>query len=284
MHPSKPQRFPTGDTNGGVVRLHDLGALVFEGTDVAGFLQGYLTTDTAALSATPQFTAMCNIKGRAVCTGYARLDGQSVTLILHRSLCSIVLDFLRPYLAFSKATASIAPGHILGALHWNPVLPNSPPLTGGRIDETRQLLVVDDATANQLANEAPELPRMQWDEMLIERREVWLQAETSGRFLPQMIGLEELGAVSFAKGCYLGQEVVARAQHRGKVKRRLATLDWSGAPPSPGTAIEAADREVGTLVLSAGSNEAGRALAVLARGQPGPFRSPQSATVFHLSR
>ena len=284
MCPEQPKQSPTTDAGGGIVPLHDLGILVFEGTDAIGFLQGYLTTDTAELAEHPagrlQFTAMCNIKGRVVCTGYARLDGQAVTLILHRSLCSIVLDFLRPYVAFSRTVASAVPGRIFGVLHWGPAPASQGPLPGGHIDEARQLLVLDDAMVNERLRDAPELPRTRWDRLLIERREVWLQAETSGKFLPQMIGLDELGAVNFSKGCYLGQEVVARAQHRGQVKRRLTVLDWSGAPPAPGTAIEAAGREVGTVVSSTGSHEAGQALAVMVLGQSGPLSSPRTATRF----
>ena len=117
---------------------------------------------------------------------------------------------------------------------------------------------------------------------LVERREVWLTADTSGRFLPQMIGLDRIGAVSFSKGCYLGQEVVARAQHLGEVKRKLSALDWSGIAPSPGTVVEADGRNAGTVVAVAGAEKGGSALAVLREGLPGPFSAPASGTDFVL--
>lgn len=282
MRPEDQQPSPTTDAGSGLVALHDLGVLRFEGADAAGFLQGYLTTDTAQLDGGPRFTAMCNIKGRVVCTGYAWLEDLAVTLVTHRSLHPILLDFLRPYLAFSKTSASPLPSTVVGALQWEPASPSKSTLSGGALDDARRLYSVDPAEAVEILAREPALDRRRWDDALIERREVWVQADTSGRFLPQMLGLEELGAVSFAKGCYLGQEVVARAQHRGQVKRRLSRLDWAGPAPAPGSAVEASGREVGTVLCTAGSGTSGKALAVLVRDQAGPLSAAQSSTRFHL--
>ena len=96
-----------------------------------------------------------------------------------------------------------------------------------------------------------------------------------------MLGLEELGAVSFTKGCYLGQEVVARAQHRGQVKRRLSVLDWQGDQPSVGAAILGDGRQVGTVVAAtraADGADAGKALGVLQIGHKGPLSVTESET------
>lgn len=263
-----------------VVRLDDVGLLRFQGPDVIGFLQGYLTSDALELGDDPKFTAICNIRGRAVCTGYAWLDGQAVLLALHRSLCGTLQDFLRPYLVFSKTALSDASSSavVLGDLGGGgQAVPGL--LSAHRLDERRRLLLMspDDAAADLAAD-----VRMYWDLALIERREVWLTAGTSGRFLPQMIGLDRIGAVSFSKGCYLGQEVVARAQHLGEVKRKLAALHWSGVPPSPGTVVEANGRNAGTVVAVAGTEEGGSALAVLREGLKGPFSAPESGTAFVL--
>lgn len=286
MRPEQHQQSPTSDVDRGIVLLDDLATIVFDGADVAGFLQGYLTTDTSELGGDPQFTALCNIKGRVVCTGYAWLENQAVTLVVHRSLCPVVMDFLRPYLAFSKTCAAEASSRVVGTLHRDAAAAVraalAAALAGGRIDELRHLYALDETVAGDFLERTQILAPGVWELALVDRREVWVQAETSARFLPQMLGLDELGAVSFSKGCYLGQEVVARAQHRGKVKRKLTTLDWSGAPPSTGAAIEADGREVGTVVASAGSGSAGGALAVLVRGHPGPFLSPQTDTRFSL--
>ena len=267
-----------------LVPLDDIGLLRFEGPDVIGFLQGYLTSDAAELGGEARFTAICDIRGRAVCTGYAWLDGQTVTLALHRSLCPIVQEFLRPYLAFSRTGLSDASEEslVVGVLGKAGQAIAGVPAPIRRLDDTRQLAVLPGNASVEAVAEQDPAQRASWDLAGIERREVWLTADTSGEFLPQMIGLDEIGAVSFSKGCYLGQEVVARAQHLGEVKRRLAALDWSGVPPSPGMRVEASGRRVGTVVGVAGLAEEGSALAVLRAGQSGPFTAPQSSAAFVL--
>ena len=274
MQADVPPREPS------VVPLDDIGLLRFEGPDVVGFLQGYLTSDALALGDDPKFTAMCDIRGRAVCTGYAWLDGQAITLALHRSLCATVRDFLRPYLMFSKTRLSDASSDfvVLGALG---DVAQADSASVRRLGDGRRLWVAPrDGSVDMGAG--TDAARTRWHLASIERREVWLTAATSGQFLPQMIGLDEIGAVSFSKGCYLGQEVVARAQHLGAVKRRLADLDWTGVAPSPGTRVEGNGRRVGTVVAAAGSADAGRALAVLRTGLTGRFFSPLSHTDFVL--
>ena len=282
----------SGD-GGGLVRLDDLGTLVFHGPDVADFLQGYLTTDTADLGDGPRFTAICNIKGRVICTGYAWLEGTTATFVVHRSLCSVVMGFLRPYLAFSRTDAGAGSVDVVGALDCDPSAEGN---ASHRLDPRRRLLLVGEGNAaGKPPGRLPFLDRAHWDRATIRRREVWLQATTSGAFLPQMIALDELDAVNFAKGCYLGQEVVARAQHRGKVKRRLTALHWSGTPPCPGDGIESNGREVGTLVAATGSAGSGdesdrsdaspargEALAVLLGGHEGPFATGPATTLTRI--
>jgi len=92
----------------------------------------------------------------------------------------------------------------------------------------------------------------------------WIRTSTSGEFLPQMIGLKRLNAVSFSKGCYLGQEVVTRAEHRGKVKRRLHLLHTSGSSiVEVGRSVFVGSRPeqaVGSIIGSARHPEGGQQL------------------------
>ena len=271
----------------GALRLHDLGLLRFAGQDSAAFLQGYLTTDANALNEAPTFTAMCNIKGRTVLTGYAWREGPCVMLLLHRTLCAVALDFLRPYLAFSKTRAAdlSAAGGIMGAIGLN----LGPPALN--LDADRQVLLPKagessgDYGSSQLesiSKNAPPLSPGGWRRAAIDRREVWLEAATSGAFLPQMLALDELGAVSFTKGCYLGQEVIARAQHRGQVKRRLTRLEWSGAPVAVGAEVQDAEgRTAGAIVAATADGHAGTALAVVAESAEPPLSAHKGTTKFN---
>ena len=280
--PQTSRTTPSGDAEGksGTLVLDDLGALTFEGPDSASFLQGYLTTDLNALGTEPAFTAMCNIKGRVVLTGYAWRDRERVTLAVHQSLCPLALAFLRPYLAFSKTQASDATDDciLIGAVGLS--LP--PPARD--LDGERQLVVLHDGDkdkAKGILAAGPALDMSDWRTASIVRREVWLEAATSGSFLPQMLALDELGAVSFTKGCYLGQEIVARAQHRGVVKRQLKTLAWTDEEPHIGAELRGANGNAAGVVIAtaADSPSTGSALAVMGRFAIEPFTIKGSASV-----
>ena len=93
-----------------------------------------------------------------------------------------------------------------------------------------------------------------------------ITSETTDQFIPQMLNLDLLDFISFKKGCYTGQEVVARAHYLGAVKRRmyLLALDTDSVPASGQTLSNSEGKQLGTIV-NAESNEQGKveALAVL---------------------
>ena len=83
-----------------------------------------------------------------------------------------------------------------------------------------------------------------------------MSAAVSEQYLPQMLKLDEQGAVDFDKGCYLGQEIVARAQFRGAVKRTLVPFSWRDARPEIGAEWPATG-----IVIDASDDGQGLALA-----------------------
>ncbi|GIX30482.1 MAG: hypothetical protein KatS3mg124_0954 [Porticoccaceae bacterium] len=90
-----------------------------------------------------------------------------------------------------------------------------------------------------------------------------LTAATSGLFVPQMLNYQATGAVSFRKGCYTGQEVVARLQYRGKPKRWLHHLRLPGsAPPPPGAELTSPEGEAATVVAAVADGDRLELLAV----------------------
>ena len=284
--PQTSRTSPTGGAEGktGALALEDLGALTFDGPDSAAFLQGYLTIDLDALGSEPAFTAMCNIKGRTVLTGYAWREDERVTIIVHRSLCALALSFLAPYLAFSKTRASDATTHctLIGAMGLNL------PAPARDLDAERQIMLLPGEGVNEakrLLAAGPTLSANDWRHAAIAKREVWLETATSGFFLPQMLALDELGAVSFAKGCYLGQEVVARAQHRGEVKRKLTTLAWTEDQPHVGAELRGANGHAAGVVVATAAKSAneGTALAVMGRHAIEPFTIKGSASTLRTS-
>jgi folate-binding protein YgfZ len=258
----------------GLAWLPDYAVVSFEGTDVLRFLQGYLTCDTAALTPTQlQPAAFCSLKGRVVLNGWCTAPGpEQVLLVTHRSVVEILANLLKVYLRFSKTRLVDLRDErlVFGGLHAG---------AGGLpLDAARELLVCASiAEAEALWQAHAHIAAANWDAAMIAAGLPLVSAPTSDAFLPQMLNLPAQGAIDFAKGCYLGQEVVARAQHRGQVKRHLARLAWRGAE-MPAAGAELADAE-------------GRARAVVIQSAPEPTTAQagtclavvQDETAFPLS-
>ncbi|MFP6815501.1 MAG: hypothetical protein VB949_07530 [Pseudomonadales bacterium] len=271
----------------GVSYLPELGVLRFSGPDVLDFLQGYLTCDTVDLppeTLTPM--AVCNLKGRVVVTGWCYGHDQaagmhSVDLIMHVSLTDRVAQFFKAYAMFSKTSITNESDTTLvfGGLGNVDELDAISGTAGNLIVSEKQRLVpVSDLTeAKNLWQGCSHTTAEAWWLELIGTGVALISDATSEEFLPQMLDLERVGAVNFDKGCYLGQEIVARAQHRGQVKRQLQRLDWSGpTAPQAGARFGTAEnptRNLGTIIAAVTiSSGTGACLAVVANDAPGPFQ------------
>ena len=218
--------------------LHDVRYLAqvdFAGPDAAAFLQGYVTADLEALApprALPM--ALCNLKGRVVANGWVAGESNHVHLLVHPSVVPILASELGKYLLFAKSELSEAQTGVGLSRVASPDAFELPP-----VGHYATLSVPDEGHAAFATACA--------DTGLV------LVAEAiAGRFLPQMIGLTDVGAVNFAKGCYLGQEVVARAEHRGQVKQQLRRYEFEGEGPAVGADVMAGSRKIGTVVAVGG--------------------------------
>lgn len=250
--------------------------LLFEGTDVNKFLQGYITCDVDTLRVDQwQPAALCNLQGRVVAFGWARRRSEEQILwLVHTSLIDTVQAFLRPYLAFSKTRVDTLPSDFLVMGMLGSDVPESAQISrqGAGIGIT---LIESTQTLQQLAGSGHRVSEEAWMCALVAARIPWFTQPIGGRFLPQMLGITELGGVNFEKGCYLGQEVVARAQHLGRVKRTLTALNWSGtrAPEPGGEVVDQRGREVGTLIQTTSDPQGARqCLAVLQEKAVPPFQ------------
>ena len=263
----------------GIAYVPELAAVRFEGSNARSFLQGYLTCDTARLEqATLLAAAVCNLKGRVVLNGWCAAENdENVLLVLHTSLVDRLAGFLKPYLMFSRNTALVdlrSTVLLLAGL-------DLPEASGGlAIDARRRLFPFAAlADAQALWEGHPHLPGGAWLAALSRDGVPLVSATVSETFLPQMLNLHTLGAVDFEKGCYLGQEVVARAQHRGQVKRRLTRLLWHGpAAPEPGAEVtDAAGKAQGVVLQSAADGaDSGVLLAVLRQEAPEVLRQGET--------
>lgn len=215
--------------------MDSLAILRITGKDASSFLQGYVTNDLNLIE--PQIglpTALTNIKGRVIANGWFFGDANTVSLVVHASVEEITRSHLQKYIVFSQAFIE------------------KRTLFRGLVDENRSGEV-------QLQPFGWSLTQSEFAAADIARLTVAAEyplicSATTEKFLPQMLNLTEHGTVSFTKGCYLGQEVVARAEHRGNVKRTLRSLSIQGELPTLGSAIDLDDGRTGTVVAVDRSN------------------------------
>ena len=185
------------------VPVSGISILRFEGVDAARFLQGYLTCNTQKLtddSWTP--AALCNLQGRVMASGWARGTALRIDMLVHRSLAASTLEFLAPYQKFSRTRSRQVDESTVTAI------------ISDRDDAAPDFQLVD-------SNGQPHGDESDFWASLNRHRLVVVSDRTQGEFLPHALGLVDAGAVAFDKGCYLGQEIVARAEHRGTVKKHL---------------------------------------------------------------
>jgi tRNA-modifying protein YgfZ len=236
-------------------RLNRYGLLAVTGADARDFLHRQLTNDIENLPADRAALAgWCTPKGRLLASFLVIPSSDGFLLQLARDLAPSVAKRLSMYVLRSKVKItdesdawaqygiwdkSLA----IGAVAWEGGVVTA------RVDDGRFLRIGRGLTL------PAEKPEEAWTLAEIRAGRPLISAATQDQFVPQMVNFETLGAVNFQKGCYPGQEIVARAQYRGEVKRRLKRVQLpAGTELKPGQEFDG-----GVVVDSA----AGEALAVM---------------------
>lgn len=255
----------------GACALDHLGVIEAAGADAAAFLHGQLSQDTLQLQpGRPALAAYCSPKGRMLATMWAwRVDDERVWLVMDRSLLQQTLKRLSMFVLRAKckltdqSAALTVLGLALPATHAPAdaasALPEGfAPLPGHASTAAGTQLACAVMPADAAATAVAALPALtaaQWDWLAVLTGVPHITAATADQFVPQMVNFEVLGGVNFRKGCYPGQEVVARSQYRGTLKRRLF-LAQGHAPMQPGQEVfSAADpgQPAGMVVNAAAS-------------------------------
>src|SRR6516165_7886697 len=248
------------------VCLDQLGVLLARGPDLLPFLQGQLSNDIALLS--PQRSLLAgyhNPQGRVI--ALLRLlqpEPGQVLAVLPRELIGLVIARLSKFILRAKVKLAdeSAQWNISGLLtdasaadpQRTPAgaVANFPAALPAAQDAAAQLagaiavcvawqparwLLLQPASQSPLTGAAAAAPE-EWQRRAIAAGEPQVYRATSEEFVAQMLNLDALGAIAFDKGCYTGQEVIARAHYRGRVKRRLQRFVTSlpQAPLRPGDA------------------------------------------------
>jgi folate-binding protein YgfZ len=257
-----------------IFKLDDWSIVEISGSDATNFLQNQLTNSVTNIPISPKgemaklqvankFAAYCSAKGRIIATFWISQPNENCYhLLLSSDIAESLTKKLKMYVLRSKVTIEVQSLlQLYGVTH------------------TTKLDLADQDNYFQY-----ELPSITFDGQIINRkifatpRDVniscnsdpaiwnWLEVAsgyprvtlaTSEQFVPQMINLESLHAIDFKKGCYPGQEIVARSQYRGTIKRRLQLAQTiSHNPIHPGQEIFSSkepDQPCGLVVLAAKS-------------------------------
>ena len=206
-----------------VCALEDFGALRLRGPDTAKFLQGQLSNDMGRLAPGAILRAgLHNPQGRTVALLWlAAREGNELLALLPRELAPTVATHLGRYLLRSKVVISddSAETRLYGI--WAPDAPPALPQSVV-LDANRALLIQSSGAAPPPG--APMI-REHWRSLDIAAGVPQVYTATSAQFVAQMLNLDCIDAISFNKGCYTGQEVIARAHYRGRVKRRMQRFE-----------------------------------------------------------
>jgi len=239
-------------------RLTRYGLLSVTGDDAREFLHAQLTKDIRNL---PQdraaFAGWCSAKGRLLASLLVVPAQQGFLLQLARDLAPAVAKRLAMFVLRSKVKIA----DVSDAWEQHGVLSSDWNFEGVVWEATKVKIKVADkrflhlGPAAEMQGEAITAGEEAWVLEEIRAGRPFISAATQDQFVPQMVNLETLGGVDFQKGCYPGQEIVARAQYRGQVKRRMVRLPApAGAKLLPGQEFNG-----GVVVDSAG----GELLAVV---------------------
>ena len=214
-----------------------------EGTEAEKYLQGQLTCDVAKLAAGEStLTAHCDPKGKmSALFRLIRQDEQTFYMLLKSELLPSALDQLKKYAVFSKVTFTSLDWQILGAAGTKGIEKCGQFSAQIRIDVNGQQPRVILLNPTRLALE-PTVEAEAWDLLDIQDGVPGLAAATQLEFIPQALNLQSVEqAISFHKGCYIGQETVARAKYRGANKRALFIFAaQTQSLPDIGSALEMA--------------------------------------------
>lgn len=233
--------------------LPHLGVLALEGPDSMAFLQAQLTADLRQLEpGHGTLAAWCSPQGRVIAVMHVVRQDERLLAVLPRELVADVAQRLgrfvmRARLSISDESSVLAVTGISG--HEGTALPAPPGAATARLAGGRDLLVVPTPQLAAWTGAPPPAAEGAWEAIAVRLGEPEVYAATSESWVPQMLNLDLLGGVSFRKGCYPGQEIVARTQHLGRIKRRLFRYRVSGAPPpAPGDALSLGQARVGEVV------------------------------------
>jgi len=259
----------------GAVQLAHLGVIRAQGADACAFLQNQLTNDVAGQpTAEARLSGFCSAKGRLQASFWVvkrALDDvllvcaddlleatrKRLSMFVLRAKCRLSDERTAAVLFGCAGDAAARVTRDLAVRGWRQedgaVVVRLPDAAG-----VIRALVIGSATASTAPPPAAPMPLDTWRWLDVQSGIPLIEAATVDRFVPQMINFETVGGVDFRKGCYPGQEVVARSQYRGTIKRRMRLFDAPAAMAAADEVFHDADpSQPAGLVVNAAPNPDG---------------------------
>ncbi|MDP1673722.1 MAG: folate-binding protein YgfZ [Burkholderiales bacterium] len=260
------------------VTLPQYALLRFSGADAQSFLQGQLTCDVQALKMGHScYGGYCTPKGRLLATFLLWVDDAGYTMLLPASLAETIRKRLSMYILRAKVKADILDEVLVGISGANSAvdianLGGTKPGSLHQFDtaanvrtialpQDRYLMVLPRSGVDGIKAAAPET----WEQLDIAAGIPFIVPATQEQFVPQMVNLDLIGALSYSKGCYPGQEIVARTHYLGKLKQRMFRARLA-APAAAGDKLycaELGDQAAGMVVTAEPTGTEHEVLAVL---------------------
>jgi len=235
------------DQSSQLLSLPEFGFLAVTGRDASKFMQGYATCDLNRVAqGEPLPAAICNIKGRMITSFRIAAIPDGLLLRMHSALVPETIEFLSKYIVFSKAEMADVSDtwHCYGCMFY-----------GEKDYSDESLLIPVSEERAEIWSQSPITAandNLIWQQAEIAEGLVWLAPESVDTYLPQMLNYHQLGAIDFEKGCYLGQEIVARMQYRGELKRRL----YRGTGTiNPGETLKLIDGSTAGIVVRSAADQ-----------------------------
>lgn len=254
--------------------LTAFGLIKISGLNAKKFLQGQLTCNLEEINPTQsRLGAHCDAKGRIQLTARVFNYKDDYYLRLPRDVIAHALICLNKYAVFSKITltdVSDAWQQIgISSIHLAALLEKEIPEAVDEVTFDDQGVIIRvpgatprfevygsmDAIKQRIALLSPHLTTVDfntWELLDIEADIPWIYSSTIGEFTPHQISYQLVNGVSFNKGCYTGQEIVARMHYLGKLKQRLYQIRFTAlTKPLPGAKVYDATHEIGILINAA---------------------------------
>ncbi len=258
--------------------LENLAPIRLTGPDARSFLQGQLSHDLTLLTTDQSLLACCNsAQGRVqAVTQLLEHEGDLFTIV-PTAMIETIINRLRKYVLRAKLTIRDARDSVqIGWLNTEELSQHgiTAPQRAGECSRTAKLTVLrwPDGHATRFVCLGTDLPIVA--EPSAATAQAWQLAdiraglpqvfpETYESFVAQMLNLDLLNGISFNKGCYTGQEIIARAHFRGTIKRRMFRFTAPGSAPAPGCRVLCNGAHAGEVVMATSTGKNCELLAVI---------------------